>query len=178
MLLENIQKRRKAIGLTQSELSRLSGVSQSTIAKIESNKISPSYQIAKAIFDALDAQEHETSAKAADIMTRKVITIDSNDTVQTAGKIMREKGISQLPVFEKDHLVGIISERIIVENFDKPSLKQKRISEIMSEAPPTIAENAPIKLVSELLKYSSLIAVYHKSEFKGIITKSDLLGVI
>ena len=41
--LDEISKLRKKLGISQSELSELSGVSQSLIAKLEAKKIDPSY---------------------------------------------------------------------------------------------------------------------------------------
>lgn len=52
--LDEIAKRRKLLGLTQKQLAKIAGVSQSFIAKIESGKIDPSYSKAKAIFDTLE----------------------------------------------------------------------------------------------------------------------------
>ena len=48
--LNEISKKRKILGLTQSELAKLAGVSQSLIAKLESGKIEPSYTKVKTIF--------------------------------------------------------------------------------------------------------------------------------
>ena len=46
--LNEISRLRKQLGLTQAELAKLSGVSQSLIAKLEAGKIEPSYSKAKA----------------------------------------------------------------------------------------------------------------------------------
>jgi len=51
--LSYIKKMRKKFGLTQAKLAKMAGVSQSLIAKIESEKIDPSYKIAKKIFTVL-----------------------------------------------------------------------------------------------------------------------------
>lgn len=178
MLLENIKRRRKKLDKTQAELAKLSGVSQSMIAKIESGKLSPSFDKAKQIFDTLDQLEHETSAKASEIMSRNITIIESNDIVDNAISKMKQRGISQLPVFEKGHLVGLISESILTDNLDRPNLGKLKVKEIMTEAPPTISEDTPVKLVSELLKYNPTVIVYRQADIKGIITKADLLKTI
>ena len=48
--LEIIPDRRRKLGLTQSQLASLAGVSQSYIAKLEAGKIEPSYIKIKSIF--------------------------------------------------------------------------------------------------------------------------------
>jgi len=178
MLLENIQKRRKTLGLTQSDLAHRADVSQSLIAKIESKKISPSFENAMKIFNTLEQLEQEVSVKAADIMVKKVYKVQASDTVNKATKLMKQKGISQLPVFENEHMVGLVSERVLMENLNKPGLGNMEVKRVMADAPPTIAEDAPLKLVSELLKYASLVVVYRQAEIKGVIAKADLLKTI
>ena len=48
----------------------------------------------------------------------------------------------------------------------------------MSEPPPQIPEDTPVKTVSELLKFSPIAVVTRKGETVGIIAKADLLKVI
>ena len=47
---KDIAKIRKRLGMTQNQLSEISGVSQSLIAKIEANKVAPTYRIVKKIW--------------------------------------------------------------------------------------------------------------------------------
>jgi CBS domain-containing protein len=48
------------------------------------------------------------------VMTKNVVTIDSNATVEDASKLMIEKKISKLPVMKGDALVGIITSTDII----------------------------------------------------------------
>lgn len=49
------------------------------------------------------------------IMTKKIITISSGTTVETAALIMQENRISALPVMEEEKLVGIITTTDVME---------------------------------------------------------------
>ena len=178
MRLEDIKSLRNKVGLTQKELAHLSGVSQSAIAKIEAGKMSPTYDAAKNLFDALEAVQTKTSVKVSDIMTKKMHIINSSEMVSSAIAIMKKHGISQLPVFEKGHLVGLVSESVIAENIGLENLAGKKVSAIMNEAPPTLSEDSPVKLVSELLKYNPIVLIYRKAELVGAVTKADLLKTI
>ncbi|HID17114.1 TPA: helix-turn-helix domain-containing protein, partial [Candidatus Bathyarchaeota archaeon] len=71
--LKEIERRRKSLGLSQKKLARLVGVSQSFIAKIESGKISPSYEKTKKIFDVLDSLEMKKEMKVEEIMHKEVV---------------------------------------------------------------------------------------------------------
>jgi len=178
MLLESIGKRRRILGLTQAELAKTAEVSQSMIAKIEAGELSPSYEKATAIFEALDSMEKEKSVKARDIMHKNVVTIKANDLVDITIKLMKQKGISQLPVLDKGRLVGLVSEKTIIENLVIPELGSQKVSTIMEETPPTISEDSPVKVISELLKYNMIVVIYRKAELVGVITKADLLKTI
>jgi predicted transcriptional regulator len=178
MLLESIAKRRKMLDLTQAQLAEKAEVSQSMIAKIEAGKLNPSYENATEIFNALDSLEKEKSIKASKIMHKDIITVKTSNYIEDVIKILKQKGISQLPVFESNHLVGLVTEKEIIDNLDIPDLGSNRVSLIMKDAPPTISEDTPIKVVSELLKYSDIVIVYRKAQLVGVITKADLLKTI
>lgn len=70
--LDEIGRRRRLLVLSQKELAKISGVSQSMIAKIESGRISPSYQKTKAIFDTLEGLERRNQLKAKEVSHGKV----------------------------------------------------------------------------------------------------------
>ena len=65
--LSEIKKIRKALGLTQKKLAFISGVSQSLVAKIESDRIDPTYSKVNQIFSALDSQKRSVEITAESI---------------------------------------------------------------------------------------------------------------
>jgi len=180
--IDEIEKRRKNLGLTQKQLSKLSGVSQSTIAKIETGRIGPSYSKTKAIFDTLQNLQRKTETKAKDILQENVVGIQKSELVSTAAKTMHETGFSQLPVLDGSQPVGSISERTVLDRMlkghDLSELSRLRVEEIMDEAFPSIDPETPLDLVSALLQYSSAVLVTKRGEILGIITKADLLKII
>lgn len=52
--------------------------------------------------------------KAKEIMSSPLMTIESDASLGSAGKVLIEKGIRRLPVIENGELVGIVSLRNIV----------------------------------------------------------------
>ncbi|MBS7619393.1 CBS domain-containing protein [Candidatus Bathyarchaeota archaeon] len=180
--IQTIATRRRKLGLTQSELATLAQVSQSYIAKLEARKIEPSYIKVKAIIEALEKQEQKTEVKASDIMTSNVVSVKMGDQVQTAIELMSRYGYSQLPVLEDEKLIGSISERTIVEKIinskGKGNLTSKPVSSIVEEAFPQIGEDAPISVVTSLLKIYPAVIVSRKGRVVGIVTKADLLKTL
>jgi predicted transcriptional regulator len=180
--LEIIPDRRKKLGLTQSQLAIMAGVSQSYIAKLEAKKIEPSYIKVKAIFETLDKIEHKKEVSAAQIMNKGVIGVQASANVNEAIEIMRNHGYSQLPVLQGEKLVGGLSEKIVLEKILNPSEEKKpskiKVKEIMEETYPQLAEDAPLSLLSNLLKFYPAVLVQKKGEIIGIVTKADLLGIL
>ena len=174
--LNTIKSRRKKLGWTQKELANRSGVSQSMIAKIERGQIVPSYSIADRIFAALEEGERKTEIRARDIMTREVITIEANRKLKDVRNIMREKGISQIPVLRGGKLVGMITESDILDAYEKHGQHTKElfVGEVMGPVPPVVREDTGISGISGLLKQYYAILVMDGDEIRGIITRADL----
>ncbi|MBC7130559.1 CBS domain-containing protein [Candidatus Bathyarchaeota archaeon] len=180
--IEDIVKKRKMLGLTQKQLAKLAGVSQSLIAKLESRKINPSYEKVKAIFDALENLEIKTDFKAADVLHNGVVGVKKGSLVADAVKLMMEHGYSQLPVFDGEKVIGSISEKTILELMasgkDLSEISRLAVEEIMDESFPQVGKNTPLRVVSDLLQVYPAVLVSEKGKVIGIITKADLLKVL
>ena len=89
--LTGIKQMRQNLDLTQQELAKLSGVSQSLIAKIERGKIEPSYSIAKRIFATLDERISKKQKKivAKNICSKELVFTKSNDSIAKAINLMK-----------------------------------------------------------------------------------------
>ncbi len=180
--LDAIAARRKRLGLTQSKLAELTGVSQSYIAKLESRRIEPSYRRIKAILEVLESLEQRSEMRASEVMTQDVVSVQVNDPVQKAVDLMRSHGFSQLPVLDGDKPVGSISERTIIERMiygeDRGTIPRRPVSEVMDEAFPQVGEDAPISLLTSLLRVYPAILVSRRGKMIGIVTKADLLKTL
>ena len=172
--LQQIKKIRKQLNLTQHQFAKQVGVSQSLIAKIESERIDPSYSKAKKILEAIEHLGKEEQGKAADIMTKSIIAVTPKESIKAAFEKMKKADISQLPVIESNKSIGIVSESTILEALlhEKGNL----VEDIMEDAPAIISRNTTLDAVSGLLRFSPLVLVSEQGEIKGIITKSDLLS--
>jgi len=176
--LSEIRAFRKQHNLTQSGLSSLSGVSQSLIAKLEAGKITPSYDKAKRLFDTLEKMHEESRLSAKDVMTKKVLYVDEDETIKKAIKILEKNALSQLPVLRKGQSIGLITEKGVLAKLSSEGnidVEKGKVEEVMDEAVPTIQENTPLQIVSQLLNHCPAVLVKKKGKIRGIITKSDLL---
>jgi predicted transcriptional regulator len=180
--LEDIAKRRRQLGLKQSELAKMTGVSQSLIAKLEAGTIDSSYTKVKSIFDVLDRLELKSKIQAEKIIHNQVVSVQKKDPVSKVVNLMKDHGYSQIPIFEGKHSVGSISEKTILRQIlsgkDLEQMSKLPTEEIMEEAFPQINEEAPLSVISSLLQTYSAVLVSRKGEVIGIITKADLLRMI
>ncbi|MBW2980082.1 CBS domain-containing protein [Candidatus Woesearchaeota archaeon] len=172
--LEEIKQIRKKYGLTQSDLAKMSGVSQSLIAKIEAGRIDPTFSNAQKIFAALTDMGKKHEINAGQLMTAKIISVKPSDDIKDAIKKMKNNSISQMPVIEEHKSIGIISEAIVLEAM--LGNKGKKVEDIMGDAPPIVSKKTTGSVVSHLLKVIPMVIVSEEGKLVGVITKSDLLG--
>lgn len=180
--IQDIAKRRRQVGLKQSELAKATGVSQSLIAKLEAGTIDSSYTTVKTIFDVLDRLEFKNKIQAEKILHNEVVTIQKNEPISKVVKLMKDHGYSQVPVFDGKQSVGSVSEKTILRQIlagkDLEQISSLPTEQIMEEAFPQINEDAPLSLISSLLQTYSAVLVSKRGSVIGIITKADLLRML
>jgi len=174
--ISEIKSIRKQIGITQAELAKQAGVSQSLITKIESGLLDPSYSNVKKIFDVLSSLSKTKQLKAEDIMNKKLVFVGPDTKIKEVIKEMRKHGISQMPVIKNHNCVGLVSDSILLDAFSREDIQ--KVSDIMGDAPPIIAKDTSIDIISNLLRHYPIVLVAEKGKLKGVITKEDILKAI
>ncbi len=173
---------RQKIGITQKKLATMTGVSTSMINQIESGRSQPSYETAKRIFDNLASLEGRSSSHTAgDFCSKDVVKLKPNNTLHDAIKRMHQLSISQIPVFNGQDVVGIVSEDGIVKHLadvGEAELKNAKLADTMEPVPPIVDYNTPANVLVPLIRYSKCILVSKKSKIIGIITASDTLKMM
>ena len=160
----------------------MTGVSTSMINQIESGRSQPSYETAKRIFDNLANLEGKSSShKAGDFCSKDVVKLKPSNTLHDAIKKMHESSISQIPIFNGQELVGMISEDGIVKHLadvGESELKNAKLADTMEPVPPIVDYDTPANVLVPLIRYSKCILVSKKSKIIGIITASDTLKMM
>ena len=180
-VLPEIGRIRRKLGLSQTQLARKSGVSQSLIARIESGKIDPGYSKVVALFSALkNVDKDETSV--SEIMAHKVYGVSTSETMERAASKMKLYGISKMPVFEKGKIIGSISESTILSQIasgaDARDLSKRKVTSFVEDPLPTVNPSTPLTAVSTLLDSHPAVIVMEKGKVRGIASKSDLLKMV
>jgi len=107
----------------------------------------------------------------------EVISVQKEDTLWIAYGRMQLYDISQLPVMEDGHIVGIIDESDILlavtnneDSFSSP------VSEYMAEKLEVISPSAPFHELMPVIRGDRVGIIVDGEEFKGLITRADIIN--
>ena len=175
---EELRALRRRAGLTQAELAKRAGVSQSLIARIEAGTVNPRLSTLVKIYSAL-REYIEEEVPVDRVMHSPVITVNVNERLDRIVEVMWTNGISQVPVLDRDgYVVGTVHERDVVEAFLKHREKalQLRAIDVMSEPLPLVPKSAKLSSVIKILRGEiPAVLVIDGWKVVGIVTKSDLM---
>ncbi|HUF43415.1 MAG TPA: pyridoxal-phosphate dependent enzyme [Verrucomicrobiae bacterium] len=111
--------------------------------------------------------------------TRRVaelLSVEVNATIRQAIEIMNRCGVSQLPVFERGNLAGSLSESVLFQKtMETPDIMELTVGALLEPPFPTVASDADIYEVVKLLKSAAAVLVRDGLEYKGIMTRFDVL---
>lgn len=179
--LERITILRKKLGLTQTELAKKAGISQSLIARVEAGTVDPRYSKVEKLFRALDVSENR-AITAKEIMSHNVVSVKSSDPLGLAIKKMKKHNVSQMPVMDGKTQAGSISEGVIMAQISKGAnisiASTKKVREYMEDPLPQVSPATDISMLSSLLEHNKAVLIAEKGRIEGIVTKADLLKVV
>jgi CBS domain-containing protein len=111
-----------------------------------------------------------------DLMTKNVVTIDSNKSVVEAATLMSEKDIGDLIVMDDKIPVGIVTERDLVRRvLAEGKSANSKVSEVMTRPLKVIDPEAPIKEAARRMVNRRIrrLPVIKDNKLVGIITAAD-----
>jgi len=117
--------------------------------------------------------------KAKDIAQYGVATIDKSASVYQAIALMIKKSVSGLPVTDETGLVGIISEKDVLELLCNPKFIAGRVGDYMSTSVYAFDENDELSDICRCLIENNFrrVPVLHEGKLAAIITRADLIKV-
>ncbi|GAB4193322.1 MAG: pyridoxal-phosphate dependent enzyme [Thermoflexibacter sp.] len=126
--------------------------------------------------------EQRSFATAKDIIAKRngsarLIAVDKNETVGNAVKILSRAGISQVPVFEGESIVGSLDDtKVLHQLIENPELKEQPVSEIMDKPFRFVGLDNTVDALSSLIdKNNKALLVRDEYNQVHIITQHDLL---
>jgi acetoin utilization protein AcuB len=125
-------------------------------------------------------------------MSKNVVSIDVNDSMQLAIYTLQDNKIKLLPVTSGEKLVGIVSDRDLKKASPSDAttldmhellylISRIKISDLMTKNPITVSPDYTIEEAAQLLlehKISGLPVLDLKGKLVGIITQSDIFRAL
>jgi acetoin utilization protein AcuB len=129
--------------------------------------------------------------KIKDFMSTNVVAVDEDTTLHDARKIMEAHKIRRLPVMRKGKLVGLVTERMLLEAAPSPAtalsihelqylLAKMTVKEIMVKEPHTVSPDMPAEEALQLgqdMGYGAF-PVVDNGRLVGMVTESDIVRVM
>ncbi len=126
--------------------------------------------------------------KISSIMTRRVVTVEMDDSLQIISEIFENVKFHHILVVENQKLAGVISDRDFIRALspflDTPSEEHRDITldkkahQIMNRTPITVDAETSIEEASNLLlenNISCLPVISPQGSVEGIVTWKDIL---
>ncbi|MFI5040654.1 MAG: cystathionine beta-synthase [Acidimicrobiales bacterium] len=108
-----------------------------------------------------------------------------HETVREAIAILREYGVSQLPVVKHEppvvlaEVVGAITERDLLERaFVDPTALDRAVGDVMGPPFPTVGSGEPLDVAVSRLEGAPAVLVVDRGHPIGVVTRSDVLTAL
>ena len=123
--------------------------------------------------------------KVKDIMERKVIVVDKDDSLKRVLDLMKKHDITKIPVLESKEFFGLVTDNVIaykLGSIRKRSVTASRlhVSSVTEKQVKTISPEDDVKdiLTSVGAPGPTMLPVVEKRKLVGVVTKADLLPLV
>ncbi len=114
----------------------------------------------------------------SEIMSKDVVTVENTKSVFEACNIYRDCGVGSLVVMREGIVVGILTERDIIERVivDQKDPKDTKVEEIMSKDIKTVHASARVEKAVEIMRENKIkkLPVILNNNIFGIVTITDI----
>ncbi len=131
------------------------------------------------------------SIRVADWMSEGVLAVETFDSIAIARQLMAKHRVNQLPVLDKDSLVGIVTDRDIRDAYPTSMMINRTeaidrfaekitIEEVMTHDIFVVQPEIPLAKAVGLLRKHRIgsLPVVKNRQLVGIITRSDILDFV
>jgi acetoin utilization protein AcuB len=126
-----------------------------------------------------------------EFMSTNVVAVDEKTSIHDAKKIMEAHKIRRLPVMRKDKLVGLVTERMLLEASPSPAtslsihelhylLAKMTVKDIMVKNPHSLSPDTPAEealQIGQEMGYGAF-PIVEDGRLVGMVTESDVVRIM
>jgi len=142
--------------------------------------------------------------RAMDVMTSEVITVGQNTSVQTVAKLLAERGISAVPVVDRENrVIGMVSEGDLLHRAETGTERRRswwldmmastnklagdyvkshsgKVRDIMTRDLISVTETTPVADIAVLLEKNRIkrVPVVRDGKLVGIVSRANLVRAL
>jgi CBS domain-containing protein len=142
--------------------------------------------------------------RAFDVMTTEVITVDENATVPEAAKLMSDRGISAVPVVDRENrVIGMVSEGDLLHRAETGTERRRswwlemmsstnklageyikshsgKVTDVMTRDVLSVTEETPVADIAVLLETKRIkrVPVLRDGKLVGIVSRANLVRAL
>ena len=128
----------------------------------------------------LSIREEEMPVR--DLIKRKVVVVEPDDTVRLAAKRMEDKMVGSLVVIDGDKPVGIITDRdIAIRVVAQGKSPETPVKEVMTKEPITVREDATFFELTKVFRDAAVrrvVVVDKDGRLVGLISVDDAMELL
>lgn len=116
--------------------------------------------------------------KISEIMSKNVISLSVDDTVEHAAELMKEHNIGSIPVNTEEKVVGIVTDRDIILRCvaEGKDIKMQKVRDIMTSNPVVGDENIEVDDAARIMSERQIrrLPIVSNDQLVGMISLGDL----
>ncbi len=112
-----------------------------------------------------------------DIMSTDVATVQANDTIEQAAKLMEMHNVGSIPVTDRDHVVGIITDRdIALRSVARGQDGRQHVRDVMSVNPVVGSPDMDVHDAAGLMSRRKIrrLPIVQNNALVGIVALGDI----
>jgi cystathionine beta-synthase len=109
-----------------------------------------------------------------------VVSVKQGDHVRQVVALMKENGISQVPVMNQGHLMGIVTESSLLDLMIKEGEAglDMTVGHVANDSYELVDPDAPVGLFQHIFSQNKVLVVWERGQVSGLITKIDVIDYL
>jgi len=110
---------------------------------------------------------------------REVVSVQVDDAIRDVAALMREHGVSQVPVLDGGSVAGIVTEAGVLSHLlDHPGASAEPVGEIVVNSYSAVEADTRISVLADMFTRVKMALVMERGVLVNVVTKIDLIDYV